>query len=103
MHKYSAALLGSAFLAGAAAGFLGSVFLAGVAEGFFLGSVLLVSATQIDAFQILMVLSLLPLAICLPSGLKQTLRTLSPCPLRVDSHSNVPADPADQILTVLSA
>ena len=79
-----------------------------------------------DAFQILTVLSQLPLAICLPSELKQTLSTLSLlkntksipiykrrhsvqgdgtylCPVRVDSHSNGPADPTDQILTVLSS
>ena len=78
-----------------------------------------------DAFQILTVLSLLPLAICLPSELKQTLST-GPllkntksvpiykrrhsiqgdgtylCPVRVDSHSKVPDDPTDQIFTVLS-
>ena len=69
--------------------------------------------------------SQLPLAICLPSELKQTLSTLSLlkntksipiykrrhsiqgdgtylCPVRVDSHSKVPDDPTDQILTVLS-
>ena len=78
-----------------------------------------------DAFQILTVLSQLPLAICLPSELKQTLTTrlllkntksvpiykrrhsiqgdgTYLCPVRVDSHSKVPDDPTDQIFTVLS-
>ena len=78
-----------------------------------------------DAFQILTVASQLPLAICLPSELKQTLSTGSLlkntksvpiykrrhsiqgdgtylCPARVDSHSNVPDDPTDQTLTVSS-
>ena len=75
-----------------------------------------------DAFQILTVLSQLPLAICLPSELKQTLSTLSLlkntksipiykrrhsiqgdgtylCPVRVDWHA---PDSTSQILMVLS-
>ena len=78
-----------------------------------------------DAFQILTVASQLPLAICLPSELKQTLTTGALlkntksvpiykrrhsiqgdgtylCPVNVDWHSNVPDDPTDQTLTVLS-
>ena len=75
-------------------------------------------------FQILMVLSQLPLAICFPSGLHATDQTLnlrevntrinrtnrknsiktykSECPVSVDSHSKVPVDPTDQIFTVVS-
>ena len=81
-----------------------------------------------DAFQILTVLSQLPLAICLPSELKQTLSTGSLlkntksvpiykrrhsiqgdgtylCLLNVDWYSNVPADSDDElrIFTVKTA
>jgi hypothetical protein len=53
-------------------------------------------------FQILIDLSLLQLASLEPSGLKQTPRTKPECPLSVDWHSKVPAEPTAHILTVLS-
>ena len=41
-------------------------------------------------------------AMTLPFGEKTTQLTRSEWPVRVDSHSNVPDDPTDQTLTVLS-